>query len=110
MAINQLYPYWLNGKLDDIAIYNRALTAQEVSQMYTASAPCIANITNNTGATVHAVALSNANHSTCGDTSAADIGLSMANCNRQHRQATLDAKPTKRKAPTRLTICPLNIR
>ena len=39
---------FLNGKLDDIAIYNRALSSQEISQLYTASAPpCIANITNN---------------------------------------------------------------
>jgi uncharacterized protein (TIGR02145 family) len=39
----------VDGKLDDIAIYNRALTATEVQNLYTASAPnsCIANITNN---------------------------------------------------------------
>lgn len=39
----------LNGKLDDIAIYNRALSATEVQNLYNASAPttCIANIINN---------------------------------------------------------------
>ncbi len=39
----------VDGKLDDIAIYNRALSATEVQNLYNASAPttCIANITNN---------------------------------------------------------------
>jgi uncharacterized protein (TIGR02145 family) len=31
--------YFLNGKLDDIAIYNRALTQQEITNLYTSSAP-----------------------------------------------------------------------
>ena len=31
-------PYWLNGKLDDIAIYNRALTPLEITQLYTGQA------------------------------------------------------------------------
>ena len=37
-----------NGKLDDISIYNRSLSATEIQNLYNASAPpCIANITNN---------------------------------------------------------------
>ena len=38
-----------SGKLDDIAIYNRALSTTEVQNLYNASAPtsCIANIINN---------------------------------------------------------------
>jgi hypothetical protein len=35
MAQNNLYPYWLNGKIDDIGIWNRALTQQEITNMYT---------------------------------------------------------------------------
>lgn len=37
------------GLIDDIAIYNRALTATEIQNLYNSSAPtsCIANITNN---------------------------------------------------------------
>jgi hypothetical protein len=31
---------FLNGSLDDIAIYNRALTAQEITALYNGSAPC----------------------------------------------------------------------
>jgi uncharacterized protein (TIGR02145 family) len=34
------------GNLDDIAIYNRALTQQEITQLYNSNS-CIANITNN---------------------------------------------------------------
>jgi hypothetical protein len=34
MAANSTWPYWLNGKIDDIAIYNRALTQQEITNMY----------------------------------------------------------------------------
>ena len=34
MAQNNLYPYWLNGKIDDIGIWNRALTQQEITNMY----------------------------------------------------------------------------
>ncbi len=36
MAANTTWPYWLNGKLDDIAIYNRALTPSEITQLYNA--------------------------------------------------------------------------
>ena len=28
------YGYWLNGKLDDVRIYNRALTTEEIGQIY----------------------------------------------------------------------------
>jgi len=35
-----------NGKIDDIAIYNRALTQSEITQLYNSNS-CIANITNN---------------------------------------------------------------
>jgi uncharacterized protein (TIGR02145 family) len=40
---------WFKGKIDDIAIYNRVITATEIQNLYNASAPtsCIANITNN---------------------------------------------------------------
>jgi hypothetical protein len=34
------YPYFLNGLLDDIAIWNRALSASEIQQLYTTQAPC----------------------------------------------------------------------
>jgi hypothetical protein len=34
MAANSTWPYWLNGKIDDIAIYNRALTQQEITALY----------------------------------------------------------------------------
>ena len=49
MAANSTYPYWLNGKLDDIGIWNRALSSTEIQNLYTASVPtsCIANITTN---------------------------------------------------------------
>ncbi len=36
---------YANGKIDDIAIWDRALSTQEVSNLYSSSAPCIANIT-----------------------------------------------------------------
>jgi len=36
MATNQTWPYWLNGKIDDIGIWNRALTQQEITNLYTA--------------------------------------------------------------------------
>ena len=36
----------INGKLDDIAIYNRALSQSEITSLYTSNS-CIANITNN---------------------------------------------------------------
>jgi hypothetical protein len=40
------YEYYLNGYLDDIAIYNRALTQEEVTQLYNGTnTPC--SITNN---------------------------------------------------------------
>jgi uncharacterized protein (TIGR02145 family) len=35
------------GSLDDIAIWNRTLTQQEITNLYNAQSPCIANITNN---------------------------------------------------------------
>ena len=43
------HPNYFNGVLDDIAIYNRALSATEIQNLYNASAPtfCIANIINN---------------------------------------------------------------
>ena len=31
------YPYWFNGVLDDVRIYNRALTRNEVKQLYNSS-------------------------------------------------------------------------
>ena len=31
---------WFKGKLDDIAIYNRALTQQEITALYTGTPPC----------------------------------------------------------------------
>jgi len=37
---------WFGGYLDDIAIYNRALTQSEITSLYTSNS-CIANITNN---------------------------------------------------------------
>jgi uncharacterized protein (TIGR02145 family) len=41
------YPYFTVGKIDDGAIWNRALTQQEITNLYNAQSPCIANITNN---------------------------------------------------------------
>ena len=38
--------FFFNGKLDDIAIYNRALTQSEITSLYNSNS-CIANITNN---------------------------------------------------------------
>jgi len=32
--IGGLYDYWYNGKIDDIAVYNRVLTAAEATQLY----------------------------------------------------------------------------
>jgi len=41
------YPsQYFNGELDDIAIYNRALSQSEITQLYNSNS-CIANITNN---------------------------------------------------------------
>ncbi|WP_353167618.1 LamG-like jellyroll fold domain-containing protein [Flavobacterium sp.] len=37
MAGNSTWPYWLNGKIDDIGIWNRALTQQEITNLYNAS-------------------------------------------------------------------------
>jgi len=34
MATNPTWPYWLNGKIDDIGIWNRALTQQEITALY----------------------------------------------------------------------------
>ena len=46
---NTQSPTFYKGSLDDISIYNRALSATEVQNLYNASAPtsCIANIINN---------------------------------------------------------------
>ncbi len=44
--INSICNYF-SGYVDDIAIYNRALTQQEVTALYTGVPTCIANITNN---------------------------------------------------------------
>ena len=40
MAANSTWPYWLNGKIDDIAIYNRALTEAEIQALYTGTPLC----------------------------------------------------------------------
>ena len=42
---NTQYPYWMNGALDELRIYNRALTAQEVENLYngTKSYTCSCN-------------------------------------------------------------------
>lgn len=50
MAGNSTWPYWLNGKIDDIAIYNRALTQQEITNLYnsTSTSECL-TMTINTG-------------------------------------------------------------
>ncbi len=37
MAANNLYPYWVNGIIDDIGIWNRALTQQEITDLYNAN-------------------------------------------------------------------------
>jgi Concanavalin A-like lectin/glucanases superfamily/Secretion system C-terminal sorting domain len=37
---NAQYPYWLNGDLDEVRIYNRALTQAEVNQYGGCSIPC----------------------------------------------------------------------
>ena len=37
---NLSWPYYLDGKLDDIAIYNRALTNEEITALYTGIPPC----------------------------------------------------------------------
>lgn len=34
------YNCWFNGNIDDIAIYNRALTQQEITALYTSTPPC----------------------------------------------------------------------
>ena len=44
MAQNNLYPYWLNGKIDDVGIWNRALSQQEITQLFNQN-QCITNIT-----------------------------------------------------------------
>ncbi len=43
--------YW-NGKIDDIAIYNRALTPQEITQLYTGVATTYADVINNNDTTI----------------------------------------------------------
>ncbi|MNF11579.1 hypothetical protein D3C80_2128200 [compost metagenome] len=67
----------------------------------------IAIITISTGTAVHSVALSTDSQITSGATSAALMGRSTTNCSRQHRQATVVAKPTRRSEPRRLTSSPL---
>ncbi len=37
MAASSTFPYWYNGKIDDIGIWNRDLTQQEITQLYTSS-------------------------------------------------------------------------
>jgi hypothetical protein len=32
--LNEEFPYWVNGILDDIRIYNRALTESETLSLY----------------------------------------------------------------------------
>jgi hypothetical protein len=32
---NEQYPYWFNGVIDEIRIYNKALTFDEVTELYT---------------------------------------------------------------------------
>ena len=67
----------------------------------------MAIITMSTGAAVHSVALSTDSQITSGATTAALRGRSSTNCSRQHRQATVVARPTSRSEPMRLTISPL---
>jgi hypothetical protein len=70
----------------------------------------MAIITMRTGATVQAKALISESPITSGGTSAAETGLSNKNCAIQHRQATVDARPTKRKEPILCTNSPLQTR
>ena len=53
-ASSNSHMQFLNGDLDDIAIYNRALTPEEITQLYTGIAPCnlIASETQDTPAEV----------------------------------------------------------
>jgi hypothetical protein len=51
------YPYFTNGKLDDIGIWNRALTPCEVQQIYTATLPSISAIGSTTFCTGGSVTL-----------------------------------------------------
>ena len=41
-----LFPYWLNGDLDDIRIYNRALTSDEISTLCVAASALPVKLTN----------------------------------------------------------------
>ncbi len=45
---NGQFPYWLNGDLDDIRIYNRTLTQAEVNTFGGCSSPCISPNTSST--------------------------------------------------------------
>jgi hypothetical protein len=45
MAANNLYPYWLNGKIDDIGIWNRALNDCEIQDLYNAQLNSVAGTT-----------------------------------------------------------------
>jgi Concanavalin A-like lectin/glucanases superfamily len=42
---NPQYPYWLNGDLDEVRIYNRALTQTEVNQYGGCAIPCPSDTT-----------------------------------------------------------------
>ena len=67
----------------------------------------MAIMTMSTGAAVQRMAFSTDSHNTSGATMAAPKGRSATNWARQHRQATVVAKPTRRSAPMRCTISPL---
>ncbi|EER58950.1 hypothetical protein AcdelDRAFT_3474 [Acidovorax delafieldii 2AN] len=67
----------------------------------------IAIITMSTGTAVHRVALSTDSQTTSGATAAALRGRTSTNCSRQHRHATVVARPTSRSEPMRCTISPL---
>ncbi len=81
LSDNSQNGFW-NGKIDDIAIYNRVLTNTEISALYTMSSPCtppIARITNNTlttelNCTTNSISLT----ASGGDTYTWDNGLGTA--------------------------------
>ena len=41
------YPYWFNGDIDEIALYNRDLSQQEINNLYTGNCSIAASITTN---------------------------------------------------------------
>lgn len=67
-------------------------------------------MTISTGAKVQRVALRTESHSTAAGTAMLSIGLSNKNCAMHIRQATLVAKPVRRRAPSRCTSSPLYAR